>query len=253
LGKLKRALLAGRSATRFAGSAMLEMLYAMARAGYHKMLSKDYKMKKWMILIILSLTAIAIILSLTVFKDFMKAKMYIVHMESDDRIENMKIDKIINTLEIKPGDSIADIGAGSGLFSRKFASIVTNSGKVFAVDINKDLLKHIDKVNKGIGIKNIITISASENDPKLPEKVNLIFICDTLHYVSEQEKYIKTISKYLNTDGRIAVISFKDDWPPMANKFYESDLTNWMNNCGLRLINTEYFIEDQYFVIYQKK
>jgi ubiquinone/menaquinone biosynthesis C-methylase UbiE len=165
-------------------------------------------MKRLIILIFVCLAIIIAVLSLTVFKEKIKAVFYIEHMESDNRIGTMYVDKIVSSLHIRPGDSVADIGAGSGLFTRRFASSVTAPGKVYAVDINKDLLKHIDDVNKKSGIKNIKTILAGENDPRLPEPVDLIFICDTLHYIDGQEKYVKTMAGYLKDRGRLAVISF---------------------------------------------
>jgi arsenite methyltransferase len=210
-------------------------------------------MKRWIILIFISLAIIITVLSLTVFKEKIKAVFYIEHMESDERIGHMYIDKIISGLKIRPGDSIADIGAGSGLFSRKFASLVTSSGKVYSVDINKDLLKHIDDVNKKLGINNIKTILAGENDPKLPEPVDLIFICDTLHYIDGQEKYVSAMAGYLKSKGRLAVISFKNNFPPMSNKFNENDLAGWMKKAGLELINSYDFIQGQFLVMYQKK
>jgi arsenite methyltransferase len=210
-------------------------------------------MKRWIILIFISLAIIITVLSLTVIKEKIKAVFYIEHMESDERIGHMYIDKIISGLKIRPGDSIADIGAGSGLFSRKFASLVTSSGKVYSVDINKDLLKHIDDVNKKLGINNIKTILAGENDPKLPEPVDLIFICDTLHYIDGQEKYVSAMAGYLKSKGRLAVISFKNNFPPMSNKFNENDLAGWMKKAGLELINSYDFIQGQFLVMYQKK
>ncbi len=210
-------------------------------------------MKKLIILTIISISALLAVLCFTVFKNFIKARFYIQHMETDDRVGDMNIDRIIAALEINPGDSVADIGAGSGLFSRKFASAVAQSGKVYAVDINSELLEHIDNTSIKSGIHNIQTVLAGEKDPKLPEKVNLIFICDVLHYIDDQEKYINTASGYLNAHGRIAIISFKENWPPMANKFNEDDVAIWMKKSGLDLMSTEHFIKDHYLVIYKKK
>ena len=79
-------------------------------------------MIRLIILITLSVTAITAVLASTIFKEKIKSMFYIDHMESDDRIKRMNIDQITAKLNIKKGDSIADIGAGSGLFSRKFRS-----------------------------------------------------------------------------------------------------------------------------------
>lgn len=149
---------------------------------------------------ILSIITIALILALTVFKDKIKSAFYIDHMERDERVDRMNVGEILTRLNIKPGDYIADIGAGSGLFSKKFSEITASSGRVYAVDINHELLKYIDNVNSEKGINNIKTILAAEDDPRIPEPVDLIFICDTLHYIDSQKKYVITMSKYLK-DG----------------------------------------------------
>ena len=211
-------------------------------------------MFRLIVLIIVLIILIAAILSLTVFKDKIKATFYIDHMERDERINRMNIDEILSKLDIQPGDRIADIGAGSGLFSRKFSSIVTSTGKVYSIDINKELLKHIDKVNLENKVSNIKTILATEDDPIISESVNLIFICDTLHYIEKQENYVIKMSNYLKANGRIAVISFYQNWPPMSNEFSEKELTAWMNKTGLKRINYyDNFIQDEYLAIYKKE
>lgn len=197
---------------------------------------------------------IVIILSVTIFKDKIKSAFYIDHMERDERTSRMNIEKIIEKLNIKSGSYIADVGAGSGLFARKFSPLVGSQGKIFAVDINSELLKHIDLVNKENNIQNIITIQASENNPNLPEAVDLLFICDTLHYINNQEQYVKTLAHDVKPGGRIAVVSFLKRWPPMSNKFGIEELTLWMNNAGMQKVSYyDDFIQDEYLAIFTKR
>jgi len=208
-------------------------------------------MKALIIISILGFIIILIILSLTFFNNRIKAIFYIDHMEREERLERMYIDSIIEKLAVKPGQKIADIGAGSGLFSRKIAMKIAPHGIVYAIDINKHLLDHINKTNKKEGITNIITVLAKETDPQIPELVDLIYICDTLHYIDEQEKYIKTMSSYLKNGGKIAVVDFKINWPPLSIKFTKDDLINWMNTAGLTLIEDYDFIEDEFLMIFK--
>ena len=210
-------------------------------------------MNRWIIITIISFVVIVILLSLTVFKSRIKSAFYIDHMERPERTERMHIARIVETLNIQAGDIIADIGAGSGLFAREFAVQATSSGKIYAVDINSEILKHIDQTSKEKGITNIITIHSSENDPKIQGKVDLIFMCDTLHYIDQQEAYVRSMSSHIKTNGRIAVVSFHKNWPPMANKFSQQELTAWMNKAGLTLLESHDFIQDEYLNIYRKK
>ncbi|MBP7737661.1 MAG: class I SAM-dependent methyltransferase [Spirochaetes bacterium] len=201
-----------------------------------------------------SVIAAAVILSLTVFKEKIKSAFYIGHMESDNRIRQMNIDRIMDRLNIRRGDRVADIGAGSGLFSRKLSSLVSSGGKVYSVDINKELLMHIDEVNEKENIKNIQTVLAGEDDPGIPGPVDLVFICDTFHYMDNQERYIGKLVDYLDKNGRIAIVSFIRTWPPMSNKFTDKDLTAWMEKAGMQLAGYhDDIIQDQYLAIYRKK
>ncbi len=201
-----------------------------------------------------SVIAAAVILSLTVFKEKIKSAFYIGHMESDNRIRQMNIDRIMDRLNIRRGDRVADIGAGSGLFSRKLSSLVSSGGKVYSVEINKELLMHIDEVNEKENIKNIQTVLAGEDDPGIPGPVDLVFICDTFHYMDNQERYIGKLVDYLDKNGRIAIVSFIRTWPPMSNKFTDKDLTAWMEKAGMQLAGYhDDIIQDQYLAIYRKK
>lgn len=210
-------------------------------------------MVRWIIIIVSFAVCAAAALSLTIFKEKIKSAFYIGHMERDERVNRMQVEKIIDRLRIAPGDIVADVGVGTGFFSRKIAPRVSSSGKVYAVDINRELLNHIDRGNRREGIENIQTVAAVENDPRIPHRVDLIFICDTLHYIDRQQEYVKTLSGYLKSDGRIAVISFKANWPPMSNKFTEKDLVRWMSNAGLELADSDNFMQDEYLMIFKNK
>lgn len=205
-------------------------------------------------IILASAIAVAAILSLTVFREKIKSVFYVGHMESDNRIGQMNIDRLMARLNVKRGDRIADIGAGSGLFSRRFSSLVSSEGRVYAVDINKELLKHIDEVNEKEKITNIQTVLAGEDDPAIPGPVDLIFICDTFHYIDGQQRYIGKLVDYLDKNGGIAIVSFIRTWPPMSNKFTDKDLTAWMEKAGMRFVGYhDDIIRDQYLAIYRKR
>jgi ubiquinone/menaquinone biosynthesis C-methylase UbiE len=182
--------------------------------------------------------------------DWIKAVFYIDHMETENRTSRMHVDRIIDALELGPGRRVADIGAGSGLFTRKMAERVSPGGMVYAVDINKKLLAHIEK---SAGELPIRTVLAVEDDPKVPSRVDLIFICDTLHYVDQPARYIEKMAMHLDPGGRIAVIDFRKNWPPMSNRFTVEELQGWMRGAGLEPVREYDFIEDEFFIVFVKK
>src|SRR5437867_3029293 len=119
------------------------------------------------------------------------AKEYIKILEDPHRIERLKPQEIVQSLGLKPGDVVADIGSGSGLFTRPLARTVQPGGKVYAVDIDKELLEHVEKTAKEQNIANITTIVGENDSPRLPPAtVDLAFICDTLHHIENRQTYL---------------------------------------------------------------
>ena len=86
-----------------------------------------------------------------------------------------KSDHIINTLRIKKGDKIADIGSGGGYFTIRFAKLVENEGQIYAIDTNKEFLNYIELQAEKNNLKNITTIHTKSNIPKYQKKNLIIF------------------------------------------------------------------------------
>ncbi|MCU0849478.1 MAG: class I SAM-dependent methyltransferase [Spirochaetes bacterium] len=189
-------------------------------------------------------------LSMILFKERVKAWFYLDHMEREERLGRMETERMIEELHIVPGMTVADIGAGSGLFTRRIAQRVTPGGIVYAVDINSVLLRHIAKTCDPDIVQ---TVSAEEMDPKIPAPVDLIFICDTLHYIPDPARYVQKMSSYLKRGGRIAVVDFITNWPPAAVKFTPGELTEWMKPAGLKKSEYHDFIKDEFLMVFIKE
>lgn len=181
------------------------------------------------------------------------AEEYIKLLEGERRIEGLQVLNVIKTLKVRAGQRVCDLGAGSGLFTRPLAQRVGDKGVVYAVDIDAALLKHIDATAKAQNLSNIKTILGAEDDPKLPEPVDLIAIIDTLHHVANQPAYLKGLKKYLKPEGRIAIIDFSKTWPAGHEKMIYSvdDLDGWMTAAGFKRIEKHDFLENDFFVVYQ--
>lgn len=182
---------------------------------------------------------------------WIKARFYIDHMERPERLERVQVEHVVQTLQLAPGSAVADIGAGSGLFTRAMAKEAA-PGVVHAVDINPNLLTHIEKSAQEAGLTNIETILAAEDDPRLPEMLDVVFICDTLHYIEDPERYLRELHAHVRPGGRVAIIDFFRNWPPMSNQFSPDQLERWMKEAGFALVETHDFIEDQYFLIFER-
>jgi len=181
------------------------------------------------------------------------AEEYIKVLEAERRIEGLQVPRVIEALNVKPGQRICDLGSGSGLFTRPLAQAVGPQGAVYAVDIDPGLLKHVEKTAQEQKLANIKTVLAAEADPKIPEPVDLIAIIDTLHHIANQPTYLKNLRRYLRPNGRIAVIDFSKTWPAGHEKmiYKLEDLNGWMQAAGLKLVTQHYFLDNDFFVVYQ--
>lgn len=197
------------------------------------------------------LVALVVVALLAGGLSWIKARFYIDHMETEGRLERMQLARLMETLQLAPGSTVADIGAGSGLFTRALAKEVA-PGVVYAVDINQNLLGHIEETAEQEGLTNVRTVLSSEGDSRLPEPIDLAFICDVLHLMDDPELYLKGLHAHVRPGGRIAVISFIRNWPPMVKKFTVEQLEEWMKRAGFSLLERHDFIPDQYLVIYRR-
>jgi predicted methyltransferase len=117
--------------------------------------------------------------------------------------------EIVAACKVKPGQVVADVGAGTGLFTRLFAAEVGPKGKVYAVDIADRFLEHIAKTCKESKISNVETVKCTDTSAELPaDSVDLVFICDTYHHFEYPFRTMASIRKALKPGGRVVLIDF---------------------------------------------
>ena len=181
------------------------------------------------------------------------AEEYIKVLETERRIESLQVDRVIGSLSLKPGMKVADLGSGSGLFTRPLAKKVGSGGRVYAVDIDPKLLAHVAKTSAAAGLDNVTTVLGEFADPKVPAPVDLITIIDTLHHIERAPDYVKNLRKYLRKNGRVAIIDFNKNWPAghESMAYQLSDLDQWMSEAGFRRADQFEFLEGNFFVIYK--
>lgn len=139
-------------------------------------------------------------------------------LDSANRIARLKVDEAVAALQLKPGSVVADIGAGSGVFTLPLARAVSDKGKVYAVDIEQGLVDHIANKAKEQKVTNVRPVLGKFTDPNLPAKdVDLAFIYDVLHHVENRAEYLKNLAPYLKSAGRVAVIDFYPELGPHKN------------------------------------
>jgi predicted methyltransferase len=119
-------------------------------------------------------------------------------------------EKIVAAIGLKPGMAMADIGAGTGLFTLHFAQAVGENGKVYAVEIAKNFLEHIKARAATARAANVQTILCTERSVELPEaSIDLAFICDVYHHFEYPQATLATLYKALKPGGELVLIDFK--------------------------------------------
>ena len=119
-------------------------------------------------------------------------------------------EKIVAAAGLKPGMTMADIGAGTGLFTLHFAQAVGENGKVYAVEIAKNFLEHIKARASKASASNVQTILCTERSVELPEaSIDLAFICDVYHHFEFPSASLATLHKALKPGGTLVLIDFK--------------------------------------------
>lgn len=184
------------------------------------------------------------------------AEEWINSLETPTRLNSLKIAETMKALALKPGQTVADIGAGSGVFTRRMANAVKPGGTVYAVDVDEALLAHVAESATEEGIGNVQTVFADYDDPSLPESVDLALIYDTLHHIEHRDVYLKKLAGYLKPGGRVALVDFKPELGEHKDdptlQITQEQATALMTGAGLKQLEVIDLAPDRYFVIYGK-
>jgi len=181
-------------------------------------------------------------------------KAYIAALEDPKRDAYQKPHEVMEALAIKEGEIIADIGAGSGYFTLRLAHHVGANGRVYAVDVSPDMIRHLNGRVRDMGALNVSTILAPPNDPLLPQPVDRFLIVDVWHHVEDQAGYLALMKKGLKPGGQVVMIDFQKKelpvGPPVDMKISREDLLKQMQAAGFRLVKEHTFLPYQYFLVF---
>lgn len=166
-------------------------------------------------------------------------------------------DRVIESLQIRPGDQVADIGSGGGYFVFSLAKAVGPAGKVYAVDIDEEMTGLVAQQAKKEGARNVEVIVAKPDDPLLPlSGIDIIFTSNTYHHLDNRVSYLRNLHKYLRPDGRIAIIEFdRRGWLSGLWKHYTAPefIKREMEQAGYSLQREFDFLDRQSFLIFVSK
>lgn len=172
-------------------------------------------------------------------RPFAEVEKYIGFLERPDRVQWQRPDEVVEALHLRPDDTVADVGAGSGYFSFRFASRLPQ-GRVVAIDLEPEMLRHVHHKAMSTGVTNLEIRVAAPDDPKVPAEASLVFICDVLHHVSDPASWLGALYREAKPGARLVVIEFKEgelpQGPPASVKIPKARLIELVTSAGFKRV-----------------
>lgn len=176
-------------------------------------------------------------------------------LEDTGRDAWQKPEEILDALNIKKGQTIADIGAGSGYLTVKLSERIDTTRTIYAVDIQQEMLDYISKRLVEKGIKNVTLVLGTMDDPKLPpNSLDIAILLSTYHEIAQPIDFMKKIKLALKPKGKLAILEFSDEspiGPPIQVRLPEDLVIDELKQAGFTLSQRHTFILPyQYFLVF---
>ncbi len=180
-------------------------------------------------------------------------------LEDENREVFAKRKQIVAACKLKPDMAVADIGAGTGIFTGLFAAEVGPKGRVYAVDIAKKFIERIEKSSQEAGLKNVTGIVCTPTTTELPpNSVDLAFICDTYHHFEYPQKTMASVHRALRPGGQLILVDYAriegktPDWLMKHLRAGQEVFTKEIEAAGFKVVNQADFLKQNYFVRFEK-
>ena len=178
--------------------------------------------------------------------------------EGSSRDGWQQTDVVIASLGLAPGARVADIGAGSGYFTRPLARAVAPGGKVYAVDVDADMNERLRGQLADEGIENVEIVLGDYDDPKLPDGgVDLVFTSNAFHHIEDRPAYFRNLKQDLAPGGRVAIVDYdgrKGTFVRWVGHYTEKDvLLEEMRQAGYQVEKDHDYLDRQSFVVFSPR
>ncbi|MCH7909058.1 MAG: methyltransferase domain-containing protein [Candidatus Hydrogenedentes bacterium] len=194
------------------------------------------------------------------FQNDPDVEFYIKTFEGEDRAIFAHRNEILDALHLEPGTDIADIGAGTGFFSRMFANAVGPKGTVYAVDIADNFIEHIEKTAKEEKLRNLKAVLCDERSTKLKKaSVDIVFICDTYHHFEYPYDTMASIYDALRPGGQVVIVDFEriegitGKWALNHVRCGKGTVTDEVKDAGFDFVEEVPVMDHQYVIRFTKR
>lgn len=186
------------------------------------------------------------------------AEEWIKTLDGPARVAALKIDEVVTAMKLQPGQTVADIGAGPGLFEVPLARAVGARGRVYAVEIDAGFFPEIRKRAAAAQVTNVETVLGKFTDPALPVRnIDVALFNDVIHHVENRAGYLKTLVGYLAPAGRVVVVDYEGGKGPHRDQpeleVTREQLVAWMRDAGLTQIEDIKLFPDKYFLVFARR
>jgi cyclopropane fatty-acyl-phospholipid synthase-like methyltransferase len=161
--------------------------------------------------------------------------------------------EVMQALKLAPDAAVADIGAGTGYFSVRFAHMLPK-GRVYGVDLEPDMVKYLAERAKKENLPNLTAVAGAPDSPRVPAPVDLVILVDVYHHIDKREAYFRKLRSSLKPGGRIAIIDFRLDspsGPPKNTRIAPDRVKAEFKQAGYALSEEHAFLPNQYFLIFK--
>ncbi len=168
--------------------------------------------------------------------------------------------EIVAALDIRPGMTVADVGAGTGVFSLLFAKAVSPQGVAIAQDVAPEFLRGIEARARHEKLGNVRTVQGGEKDAKLPPAaIDLVFVCDTYHHFEYPQAMLASLHAALKPGGRLAVIDYEkipgrsSAWVMGHVRAGRETVIAEIEAAGFRLHKSHALLRENFFIEFERR
>jgi ubiquinone/menaquinone biosynthesis C-methylase UbiE len=179
-------------------------------------------------------------------------------LESPDREQWQEPDRIMDALSIAEASRVADVGAGGGWFTIRLARRVGPNGRVFAQDVQPQMIESTKRRVANQGFVNVDFILGTAYEPRLPPALDAILVVDTYPQFERPIEILRQLAAALGPSGRLGIVDFRKDGvggpgPPVEERIDQAIVRRDAEQAGLQLIREETFLRYQYLLVFGRK
>jgi len=188
------------------------------------------------------------------------AEEWAITLESGRRLASLEIQEVVDRMNLESGEVVADIGAGTGVFSVPMARAVGSGGRVISVEVDPGFLPMILAKAALEEVSNISAVLGGFLDPRLPrDDVDVAFFHDVLHHVDDREAYLREVAKYMGPGSRMIVVDYNMNVEgiPHSNQpemlISPQLVAGWMSDIGFEVSREIEMFDDKFFIVYSNR